>query len=281
MKEEHHTVEGHERRPEHQLDLHERRKAIEEEKLNAAVTHEAIRREGKKELERAPAALLISAFAGGLAMGLILLTSGVLHHGLPEAPWRHMVSSLGYAVGFLAITLGSQQLYTENTLTPIVPLLEERTGSLLRKVLVLGVAVLVGNLVGTAVFAWAAAKTAIFTPDLQEAMRAVALQATDRDAMTVFATGIVAGFIIALMRWMLPGAGSSKFAVVVIMAWLIGAAKLSHVIVSSVEAFYLVSLGDLALGSAAGRIILPALVGNTLGGILLVAIVNHAQVRAR
>lgn len=256
----------------------ERRKAVEEEKLNAKVTHEAIRREGIKELERTPQALLFSAFAGGLAMGLILVGSGVLHHGLPEAPWRHLVTSLAYAIGFLAITLGSQQLYTENTLTPIVPLLEERTAAMLRRVLMLGGVVFLGNLIGTALFAWAAARTALLTPDIQESMRAVALQATDRDAMTVFATGILAGFVVALMLWMLPASGSAQVSVIIIMAWLIGAAKLSHVIVSAVEAFYLTALGDMGPGAALGRIILPALLGNTIGGVLFVAAVNHAQV---
>ena len=104
------------------LDPDERKKAAEEEKLNASVTHEVVRREGVKELRRPPSALAWSGLASGLSMGLILLTSAVLHHALPEAPWRHAVASLGYAVGFLVVILGSQQLYTENTLTPIVAL---------------------------------------------------------------------------------------------------------------------------------------------------------------
>ncbi len=35
--------------------------------------------------------------------------------------------SAGYSIGFLIVVLGRQQLFTENTVTPILPLLTERT----------------------------------------------------------------------------------------------------------------------------------------------------------
>jgi formate-nitrite transporter family protein len=262
------------------LDHAERKQVVEEEKINAAVTHEVVRREGIKELHRRPPALAWSGLAAGVSMGLILLTTGVLHHALPEAPWRHLIASLGYSTGFLAVILGSQQLYTENTLTPIVPLMSERTGTMLRKVLVLWGVVLVANLVGTVIFAWAAARTAALPPEVRQSMRTVALEATRHDWVTVFARGIVAGWIIALMVWMLPAASSSQVTVIIVMTWLVGAAELSHVIVTSVEAFYLVALGDMGVGRALGGQVLPALIGNTLGGVILVAALNHAQVEA-
>jgi formate-nitrite transporter family protein len=262
------------------IDAEEQKKAVEEEGMNASVTHEAIRREGVKELHRAPAALAWSGLAGGLAMGLSLLTQAVLHHGFPETTWRPLVVALGYAIGFLAITLGSQQLYTENTITPIVPLMAERTGEMLRKVLTLWAIVLITNLAGTFLFALAAARTAIFSPEVRHAMRTLALEAMSHDATTVFASAIVAGWIIALMIWMLPAASHSQVVVVVVMTWLVGAAKLSHVIVGSVDAFYLTVLGDMSVGRAFAGYIVPALLGNTLGGLMLVAGINHAQVKA-
>lgn len=262
------------------LEPEERKRAVEEEKLNAAVTHEAIRREGVKELERTASALAWSALAAGLSMGLSLVVQGALHHSLPETVWRPLVVKLGYAVGFLVVTLGSQQLFTENTLTPIVPLMSKRTPDMLRKVLRLWGVVLVANLVGCALFAWAASHTRVFPAELVESFRTVALEAVHPPALVHFASAIAAGWIIALMVWMLPAAGSSQVAVIVIMTWLIGAAKLSHVIVGSIEAFFLVGTGDLGLGSALGRYTLPSLLGNVIGGVLLVAMVNHAQVEA-
>lgn len=211
-------------------------------------------------------------------MGLSVMTIAALHHGLPETPWRHLVAALGYPIGFLAVTLGSQQLYTENTLRPIVPYMASPSRRMLRKIFVLWGMVLAANLVGALLFAWAAARTAILSPEVRHAMRTVALENMSHDWATVFATAIVAGWIIALMVWMLPAASQSQVIVVIVMTWLIGAAGLSHVIVGAVEAFYLTALGDISIVAALGGYILPALLGNTLGGVALVAALNHAQV---
>ncbi|MGI4799523.1 MAG: formate/nitrite transporter family protein, partial [Janthinobacterium lividum] len=94
------------------------REAVEKySRPNAALIHEIIRAEGESELDRSILALLLSGLAAGLAMGLSLITEGLLRAHLPEAPWRELVSKIGYAVGFLVVVLGRQQLFTENTLT--------------------------------------------------------------------------------------------------------------------------------------------------------------------
>jgi formate/nitrite transporter FocA (FNT family) len=263
-----------------ELDEREREQATEEEKVNAAVTHEVIRREGTKELDRTPSALAWSGLAAGLSMGLSLVAEAVLHHALPETPWRPVVAKLGYSVGFLVVILGSQQLYTENTLTPIVPLMSKRTGEMLRKVLVLWGVVLLANLVGAALFAWATARTTVLPSEIVHAMTTVARESVAPGALDHFARGIAAGWIIALLVWMLPAASASQVVVIILMTWLVGAARLSHVIVGSIEAFFLVALGDLGAMEALGRYTLPSLIGNTLGGVTLVAMINHAQVEA-
>src|SRR5687768_1011962 len=106
-----------------QLGEKEKKKADEQESLDAPTTHEVIRRQGEKELERSSSALMWSALAAGLAMGLSVIAEAALCSHLPDAPWRALVAKLGYSVEFLAVVLGSQQLYTENTLMPIVPLM--------------------------------------------------------------------------------------------------------------------------------------------------------------
>lgn len=189
------------------------------------------------------------------------------------------MAAFGYAVGFLAVTLGNQELYTEHTVRPIVPLLVARTGKMLRKVARLWSAVFVGNLIGAGLFAWAAARTAIFSPELRQSMRTVAMEGTSQEWSVILGSGIVAGWLIALMVWMLPAASTSQIWVVIIATWLVGAAHLSHVIVGAVESFYLVALGDMSVGGAFGGFILPAFLGNTLGGVLLVAALNHAHVQ--
>jgi formate/nitrite transporter FocA (FNT family) len=261
-----------------QLDPDEKRKAREEESAGAGVTHEAIRLEGEKELERAPSALAWSGVAGGLSMGLSLLASGVLHAGLPDAPWRSLVVALGYPVGFLVVILGSQQLYTENTLTPIVPFMAKRTGEMLRKVLVLWAIVFAANMVGTLLFAWAIAWTDLLKPETREAINTVAMESTTGSLGTIMVRAVAAGWIVALLVWMLPGASTERFLAIVIMTWLLAALGLAHVIVGSVESFYLAATGVRSYADVITSFILPSFIGNTAGGVLLVAVINHAQV---
>jgi formate-nitrite transporter family protein len=66
--------------------------------------------------------------------------------------------------------------------------------------------------------------------------------------------------------------------VIVVMTWLVGAAELAHVIVGSIEVLYLAARGGVTYGTYLTGYLAPVLLGNTLGGVVLVAAVNHAQV---
>ena len=255
-------------------------KAKEEETLNAAATHEVVRIEAEKELERAGSALAWSGLAAGLAMGFSFVTEAVLRSHLPDADWRPLIAKLGYPVGFLIVILGSQQLYTENTLEPMVPLLHERTSEQLKKVFRLWGIVFLANIIGTLAFSLFAAKTSAFDENLKAAFLAMALESIEPTAGTIFLKAIVAGMIIALLVWMLPAAKTAHIWIIILLTWLIGAAKLSHVIAGSVETSYLLWDGAASVGTYLWRFLLPALLGNTLGGVVLVALINHAQVAA-
>ncbi|HEX2781555.1 MAG TPA: formate/nitrite transporter family protein [Gemmatimonadaceae bacterium] len=255
-------------------------KAREEESLDAATTHEVVRREAQKELDRSPAALAWSGLAAGLAMGFTLVTEGVLRAHLPDAEWRPLVTKLGYAVGFLIVILGSQQLYTENTLEPVVPLLNKPTRERFTKMLRLWGIVFLANVVGTLLFSLYAARTSAFDEKLKAAFLAIGLEALEPSPGTIFLKAIAAGMIIALMVWMLPAAKTAHIWVIGVMAWLVGAASLSHVIVGSVETSYLMWRGAASVGEYLGHFMLPTLLGNTIGGVALVALINHKQVTA-
>jgi formate/nitrite transporter FocA (FNT family) len=261
-----------------QLDPHEEHEAEARESPGAGVTHEAIRREGEKELERARSALAWSGLAAGLSMGLSFVAESVLRTHLPNEVWRPLVAKLGYPLGFLTVILGSQQLYTENTLTPIVPLMARRTMEMLRKVLALWAVALVANLLGALLFAWVVAYTEAFAPDVRATMEELGREALAGSFATLFVRAVFAGWIIALMVWMLPGARGSEVAVIVVMTWLVGAAELAHVIVGSIEVLYLAARGGVTYGTYLTGYLAPVLLGNTLGGVVLVAAVNHAQV---
>src|SRR3954447_17937951 len=87
---------------------------------NAALIHETIRADGESELERSWWALLLSGFAAGLSIGLSLIVQGEFHAFISDESVRRLVAPLGYTVGFLVVVLGRQQLFTENTLAPVL-----------------------------------------------------------------------------------------------------------------------------------------------------------------
>lgn len=260
------------------LDAQEKKKADDEESLTADITYEVIRREGKKELERSLSALGWSGLAAGLAMAFTFVTEGLLRAHLPDAHWRPLVTKLGYPVGFLVVIMGSQQLYTENTLFPVVNLLVERTRAVASKMLSLWGVVLIGNLLGAFIMGIVLARTSLVEPEIRGALRSIALESMAPGYWSIMLRAVVAGWLIAGLVWMLPASESAHVTVILIMTYLIGIGQFSHVIAGSVGAFYLVSSGDVSLWSALAGFTVPALIGNTVGGVMIVAALNHAQV---
>ena len=145
-------------------ELTEGEKTLVEERtaLRAAVVHEAIREQGEAELRRPILALAWSGLAAGLSMGFSMISQGLLQSHLPDAPWRPLITNLGYSVGFLVVILGRQQLFTENTLTVILPLLARRRASTLVAVVRLWSIVLIANLVGALAIAWLIGHSSVF-----------------------------------------------------------------------------------------------------------------------
>jgi len=108
------------------LDEREQTQAAAHAAPQALVIHEVVREEGELELRRRNVALLWSGLAAGLSMGFSLLTLALLRAGLPETPWRALLDSPGYCVGFMIAIRGRQQLFTESTLTALLPLMVRR-----------------------------------------------------------------------------------------------------------------------------------------------------------
>ncbi|HEX5368393.1 MAG TPA: formate/nitrite transporter family protein [Dehalococcoidia bacterium] len=260
------------------LDEEEAKASVERAAPRAAVLHEAIRLEGEFELQRSHSALFWSAIAAGLSMGMSFLTQGLIEHYLPHATWVPLVSSFGYAVGFVIVVLGRQQLFTENTLTPVLALLESPDGEKLRRMLQLWAIVLVANLIGGVLFAGVVAETDVFHPEMRASFDTLALRAAAPDIWPQFIRGVFAGWLIALMVWLLPFSESSRIHTIVLMTWLIALGGFSHVIVGSIEVFYGCWRGILDWPDYLLRFLWPVLLGNVLGGIAIVAALNHGQV---
>lgn len=255
----------------------EQEEIVERASPPGEIVYHAVNREGEHELKRSSRELAISGLAAGLSMGFSMMTEGLLHLHLPDTPWRPLVTKLGYSVGFLIVILGRQQLFTKNTLTVILPLLRIKKLSVLANVGRLWAVVLLTNLIGAFLFAWFMARSNTFDHDVRAAFFELGQSAMQHSFTTLLLGGIVAGWLIALMIWLLPFAEAARIWVIIILAYVIGLGYLPHVIAGSVETFYLVADGALPFWACIGGYLLPVLLGNVIGGVALVAISAHTE----
>jgi formate/nitrite transporter FocA (FNT family) len=254
--------------------------AEERKAVSAHVVHEAIKKAAEEEINRTSAALAYSGLAAGLSMGFTLIMEGALKHHLPPAVWAPLISKLGYAIGFILVVMGRQQLFTENTLTPIIPLLDRKSHVRIRHVARIWGVVLAANLLGAALFAFAVAKLDFFTPEMRQTFHDIGTAAQHWTWTQMLVGGIFAGHLVALMMWLQPAAETARFPVIILLAYLIGIAGFPHIIAGSVSVLYLVAENRASFLSYVGEYMIPTLLGNIIGGVSLVAVLNHAQVAA-
>jgi formate/nitrite transporter FocA (FNT family) len=113
---------------------------------------------------------------------------------------------------------------------------------------------------------------------VRHAFESIAREAIEGGWWTIALRAVFAGWLIALMVWMIPAAEASHVLVIFVMTWIVGVAGLAHIIAGSTEVLYLVATGAIGLGTYLADYMLPTLIGNTVGGVSLVAALNHAQV---
>ena len=211
-------------------------------------------------------------------MGFSLLAEAALTSYLPDAPWRPLIARAGYSLGFLIVILGRQQLFTENTLTVILPLLLHKNLEMVVKVLRLWSIVLSANIAGTFLFALLIARTHFLEPAVQRAMIDIASTHIGQGFWTIVLRAVFAGWLIALMVWMLPDASSSRVVVILIITYVISICSLNHIIAGSTNVFVLVALGKISFLRYVTGFFIPTLLGNIVGGVSLVAALAHGQV---
>jgi formate/nitrite transporter FocA (FNT family) len=256
----------------------QKREVEEQSRPNAALIHETIRAEGESELERGAWALVCSALAAGLSIGFSMVGEGELYAQLPAGPARDLLAPLGYTIGFLIVVVGRQQLFTENTLTPVLVLMHTRNWYTLKRVLRLWGIVLAANVAGAILFATALAHGAAFAPDALRAFAELGHQALRADFSVTFIRAIYAGWLIALMVWLLPAAEGSRPLIILIITYVVALSGLSHIIAGSVDCAFLVQTGAASWQDFVVRFFAPTLLGNIVGGVALVAALNYGQV---
>ncbi|MFL6965757.1 formate/nitrite transporter family protein [Pseudomonas alvandae] len=246
----------------------------------AAVLHEIIRTQGNQELERSVAALWWSALAAGLTMGLSLMAMGLLNSRLPDHDGFKVIASFGYCAGFLAVILARQQLFTENTLTAVLPIMSKPTLGNFGRLFRLWGVVLAGNLCGTLLVAYVMLHLPIFDQRTDLAFLDIGRKVMENDSGQMFAKGIISGWMIATMVWMIPSMESAKMLIIVLITYLMALGDFTHIVVGSAEVSYLVFAGQLSWEDFWMVFAAPTLAGNIIGGSFIFALISHAQVRS-
>ena len=242
------------------------------------VIYEVVRRLGDEEMERPNTSLWWSGIAAGLSISFSLLAQAILETHLPDTPWRPLVAGLGYSVGFLMVILGRQQLFTESTITVVLPVLKDLSWTNLWRLARLWAIVLAANLIGTLIAALFCKFTPVLSSDLLHGMLMVSRDLLELSWAQMFFRGIASGFLIAAMVWMIPSAESAKFAVVTLMTYLIAIGGFTHIVAGSMESFLLVLSGEWEWWRMILQFMAPVLIGNIVGGTVLFAVISYAQV---
>ena len=258
------------------LDEAEKDQATRHAAPPAVVIHEILRKEGEAELSRRPGAVFWSGLAAGLSMGFSFLAMALIQSELPEGPARHLIGSVGYSLGFVIVVLGRQQLFTESTLTAVLPLLVKRDRGTWLSLLRFWAVVLAANLFGTLIFAGLLAINGLFDDNVRTALQEISHQAVSGQFWPTAIKSIFAGWLIALMIWLLPSARSARLLVIMLLTYVVALGGFSHVIAGSVEAFYAMFAGQASVYDYLTGFFAPTIIGNTIGGVALVALLNHA-----
>ena len=242
------------------------------------VIYEVVRRLGDEEMERPLTSLWWSGVAAGLSISFSLLTQAILQTHLPDAPWQPLLTSFGYCVGFIMAVLSRQQLFTESTITAVLPVAANATWENIGRMARLWAIVLAANLAGTLFAALFCTFTPVLPAQLYDGMLTVSRDLLDFSWWDMVFRAIAAGFLMAAMVWLMPGAERTQFHIITLMTWLIAIGGFTHIVAGSMEAYLLVLAGDWTWSQMISDFMVPVLIGNITGGTALFALIAYAQV---
>jgi len=239
--------------------------------------YEQVATNARQELERSSLALALSGFGAGAFMGLSALGTAIGIALLNDSSHARILSRMFYPLGFIVVIIGRSQLFTENTLYPVALVLKEKRQ--FWNTMRLWVVVLPTNVLGALAFATLATHTSAIEPQFVSTMGALGARAISHPASTVFWSGVIAGWMIALAAWLVSASHSVTGSVMVIwmLTYVVGLGDFAHCIASSCEILTTV-LSHQASWISFFQWFGPAVSGNIIGGVCLVTILEYGQV---
>lgn len=239
---------------------------------------EQVSRNARHELDRPAIALAISGIAGGITMGLTALSISIVVGELGPSATSRFIAQLFYPIGFIAVILGRAQLFTENTLYPVALMLSERRHGW--ATLRLWAIVLPGNIFGAFLFALLAAKSGGLRAEYVQAMTVFGVQAVQVPWGHVFWSAVIAGWIIALVAWLVSGSHSITGSAMLIwlLTFVVGLGRFAHCVASSGEILAAVLEHQVAVSQYFAWLG-AAVLGNVIGGVMIVTLLEYGQVK--
>jgi formate-nitrite transporter family protein len=228
--------------------------------------------EAQRRLSRSWPTLLATGAVGGIDVGVGVLALLLVREGTGN----ELLGALAFAIGFIALTLGRSELFTENFLVPIAGVVARKAtvGSTLR----LWGGTAATNLAG----GWALmGLVSLGLPELHEVAVEVGRHYPELGVgKTSFASAVIGGAAITLMTWMERGTDSvpAKLVAVASVAFVLAAGRLNHAIVVSLEMFAALHFGA-PFGYADWlQMASWAALGNVAGGVALVTVLRLVQI---
>ncbi|MEO6629270.1 MAG: formate/nitrite transporter family protein [Aquihabitans sp.] len=232
--------------------------------------------EGTQRLERGWPELLATGTLAGLEVG-----TGVLALlAVEEATGSPLLAGLAFSIGFLALLLGHSELFTEGFLLPVAAVVARR--ATLKQLAKLWSGTLVMNLAGGWIITWLMMQA---YPSLHATAIKTARHYVDAPlSMQSFALALLAGSTITLLTRMQHGTDSdiARIVAAVAVAFLLAGLQMFHSILDSLLIFAALHTGDAPFGYLDWlRWVSYTLVGNVLGGVLLVTLLRVVRTKDR
>ncbi|MDQ4068889.1 MAG: formate/nitrite transporter family protein [Actinomycetota bacterium] len=228
--------------------------------------------EAQRRLSRSWPTLLATGAVGGIDVGVGVLALLLVREGTGN----ELLSAVAFGIGFIALTLGRSELFTENFLVPIAGVVAKKAtvGATVR----LWGGTAATNLAG----GWALmGLVSVGLPELHEVAVEVGRHSPELGVgATSFASAVIGGAAITLMTWMERGTDSvpAKLVAVASVAFVLAAGRLNHAIVVSLEMFAALHFGaPFGYADWLGMASWAAL-GNLVGGLALVTVLRLVQI---
>ena len=257
---------------------HKDETVVDTQRLTAPQIFHAAVENAEEELKRSPRKLAFSGFAGGITLGLTALAVASVQGLLGDGSWQRFVSYLFYPIGFIAVIIGRAQLFTENTLYPVVLVLDQRRHFV--ATIRLWVIVFSSNILGALAFAFLAVRSGALHPEIVAKLVKLGSDAVVGSSASLFWSGVIGGWLIALVAWMVTASHWTigQVAMIWLLTFIVGVGRFAHCIVTSGEILSAV-LARAVPGPAYLHWLLFATMGNVVGGVVIVSLLNYGQVK--